>query len=481
VNSSITSIWGYTPQEFMNLNVFPDMVHPDDHILAANLLDQVTHTVDDEIVEGEYRIRHKEGHWQWLKTREVVFSRDGEHLPLQILGVAEDVTERRQLEAQLLHAQKMEAAGRLAGGVAHDFNNLLTIINGYGELLLKDVEQDLSIREKIEAIVHAGAKAEALTNQLLAFSRKQIIKPSVINMNEQIEENIHMMGRLIGEDIKLTTNLAPNVQDIMFDPGQFHQIIMNLVVNARDAMHSGGDLQIETEFEYLDDAFCQQHLGARKGYYNRLRVIDSGVGMDEDTRSQIFEPFFTTKGPDKGTGLGLSMVYGIVKQNNGNLWVDSKLGEGTTFSIYIPPITDSNQDVVADIPDEKDLSGGTETLLIVEDDAHVRQLMVLFLVSGGYSVLEASNGNDALAIFKRYKDQIDLVITDVAMPGMDGKKLAEKLIQYRPRLKIMFVSGYISSTPSQDQNYTEIPVLEKPFTQNILSMKVRQVLNKDLD
>jgi PAS domain S-box-containing protein len=391
-----------------------------------------------------------------------------------------DIRERKRVENQLRQAQKMEAVGRLAGGVAHDFNNLLTVINGYGDLLLHSLQKSDPVRSKVEQMRRAGERAAELTQQLLAFSRKQIVQPKALDLNSLVADSEKMFSRLIGEDIQLTTILSPSLGQILADPGQIHQVLMNLLVNARDAMPNGGKMIIETANVELDAGFAARHaqVQAPAGPYVLLAISDTGSGMDEQTRQHIFEPFYTTKGVGGGTGLGLSTVYGIVKQGGGWIWVYSELGQGTTFKIYLPRI---------DVPRAGDASefaatelNGSETLLLVEDQDDVRQLASAVLASRGYRILEAANGDDAVVLSERYQDPIHLMVTDVVLPGMNGKQVAEKLQALRPGMKVLYTSGYPEAVIAQrgvlDGN---VAYISKPYTPDGLAAKVREVLQAD--
>jgi two-component system, cell cycle sensor histidine kinase and response regulator CckA len=395
----------------------------------------------------------------------------------QIIGVLRDISEYKRLEAQFLQAQKMEAIGILAGGVAHDFNNLLNVINGYSELVLNDIAPNSPIRKDIEQIKDAGQRAATLTSQLLAFGRKQIMQPEILDLNKVITRMGVMLRRLIGEDIELISITDPNLSPVNADPGKIEQLVMNLVVNARDAMPQGGKLTIETANAEFDDGYLKEHPVARKGSYVMLAVSDNGIGMDSVTLAHLFEPFYTTKEKGKGTGLGLSTVYGIVKQSDGLVWTYSELGKGTTFKIYFPR---ANGEAAEDAVAVKTDSGfrGSETVLVVEDEASVRSLTGRILRERGYKVLEAENGIEALRLAEEFAGNIDLVLTDAIMPGMSGKELVSRIQKLRPTIKSLFVSGYTDNSIVHhgilDAN---VAFLQKPFSRDGLAHKVRQVLD----
>ncbi len=391
-------------------------------------------------------------------------------------AIAEDITERRLLEDQFRQAQKMEAVGRLAGGIAHDFNNLLMVISGYTEVLLDQLTLGHPLHAKAEAIQQASDRASTLTRQLLAFSRRQLLELKVIDVNAIVTDMERLLRPLIGEDIELTTTLAPAVGCTRADAGQLEQVIMNLVVNAKDAMPNGGKICIRTASVTLDDSYRPENTFIKNGPYVMISVSDNGQGMDRETQARIFEPFFTTKEKGKGTGLGLSTVYGIIKQSGGYVFVQSEIGRGTVFTIYFPRV-DEPSETRGDLPVSLAAAGGTETVLLVEDEDSVRQLVRETLESRGYRILEAANGPAALTVAANHPDQIHLVITDVVMPGLNGHELVQQLQPARPGIKVLYLSGYAQdafSTPlAPDAQKT---FLQKPFTLQSLARKVREIL-----
>jgi two-component system cell cycle sensor histidine kinase/response regulator CckA len=392
----------------------------------------------------------------------------------QITGYLLDNTEQKKLEEQLRQAQKLEAVGKLAGGVAHDFNNLLTVISGYSEILFNNAAVDDPMRELIVEVRKAAERAGSLTRQLLAFSRKQMLQPQVVDLNTLVHESEKMLRRLIGEDIDLSTRLDPAVGKVKVDPGQIEQVVMNLAVNARDAMPTGGQLTIETQNVELDAGYAAQRADVRPGPYVLLAVTDTGCGMSPETRTHIFEPFFTTKEAGKGTGLGLSTVFGIIKQSDGHIEVYSEPGQGTTFKIYLPRVEDA-QEVHKSAPAA--VGEGTETILLAEDDSVVRSLAALALRSYGYTVLEARDGVEALQICRTHPDPIHLVISDVVMPRMSGRQLAGMVSSLRPQTRVLYLSGYTDDAVVRHGLVQgEVPFLQKPFTPNILARKIREVL-----
>lgn len=388
--------------------------------------------------------------------------------------------ELRQSEEKLRQAQKMEAIGRLAGGIAHDFNNLLTAIFGYTDLLLLQTDPNEWRRDDIIEIDKAAQRAAALTQQLLAFSRKQILQPKIIDLNSIVFDLEKMLRRVIGEDVELVTVTDPQLGQVKADPGQIEQVIMNLVVNARDAMPRGGKLIIETTNIHLDKAYASRHIAVEPGHYVQLTITDSGEGVDEATLAQIFEPFFTTKERGKGTGLGLSTVYGIVKQSGGNIWVYSEVGLGSSFKIYLPRVLDSQALTNSNANFPKRSVTGSETILLAEDDVEIRKLMRRILKQSGYNILDACNGAEAFKLYKETAGDIHLVITDLVMPVMGGLELATQLRDLNPKLHFLFTSGYSDRAIDQQEILTDrAAFMEKPFTINVLTEKVRRLLDEN--
>jgi len=392
---------------------------------------------------------------------------------------AEDVTERRALEQQFRQSQKMEAVGRLAGGIAHDFNNLLMVISGYSEFLLERVGSDTTLRPPTQEIASAAERASSLTRQLLAFSRKQMLAPKVLDLNAVVTENLKMLTRMIGEDVDLVMIPAAQLGAVKADAGQIEQVIMNLAVNARDAMPTGGKLTIETANVFLDEDYARFHAPLKPGEYIMLAISDTGAGMDPETQSHLFEPFFTTKGL-KGTGLGLSTVYGIVKQSGGYIWVYSEPGKGTTFKIYLPRVAQRNEGagIVASRGEDSQAERGQETVLVVEDETNLRYLARQYLEKQGYNVLDAADGAMALQIAVAHPGAIHLLLTDVVMPGMNGRELAQRMVKIRPELKVLYMSGYTENVIGHNGMLDAgVRLLQKPFNLRDLKDKVREVLD----
>jgi len=420
---------------------------------------------------------------RWLETHAVPL-RDHAGQTVALLGVARDITDHkraeqalRKKEEQLRQSQKIEAIGQLTGGIAHDFNNLLTVINGYSTMTLQSLKADDPLRPNLAQIKEAGERAASLTQQLLAFSRKQVLEPKVLDLNAVVTNIDRMLRRVIGEHIDLALALKPGLGRVKVDPGQIEQVIMNLAVNARDAMPKGGRLTIETTDVELNQDYVRGHVGARPGAHVMLAVSDTGCGMDKETQARIFEPFFTTKEKGKGTGLGLATVYGIVKQSGGSIWVYSEPGRGTTFKIYLPRVEGPAEGTKPG-PDSLSTPRGSETILLVEDEAGVRELVRRILVAHGYTLLTAGRGDEAFQVCGRHEGPIHLLMTDVVMPGMSGRTLADRLTALYPNVKVLYMSGYTDAAIARNGELEEGAMfLQKPFTPQALACKVREVLD----
>jgi two-component system cell cycle sensor histidine kinase/response regulator CckA len=470
-----------------NLALVQMLGYPDrESLLAANMSEAYVNPEDWEqkkfylewegiVRDFEMELRRADGKKIWVQDF-VQLVRDADTGITFYEGSMEEITEKKQLENQYRQAQKMEAVGRLAGGVAHDFNNLLTAIAGYGEMTLLDLRKDDPLHLNIEEILKAADRATSLTQQLLAFSRKQILQPRKINLNDTITDMHEMLRRLIGEDIDLSLALESDLGTVTADPGQIEQIAMNLVVNARDAMPQGGNISIETRNAFLDEAQAQRYLEVAPGSYVMLAVSDNGLGMDAETQAHIFEPFFTTKGWGAGTGLGLATVYGIVKQSGGHIGVYSEPGQGTTFKIYLPRVDAAVEPVKVEIPTE--LPSGWETIMLVEDEDALRTLISRTLKKFGYRVLEARHGGEALLICEEESEPIHLMLVDVVLPQMSGPGIAARLAPLQPEMKVLLMSGYTEDAIVHhgvlDQS---VPFLQKPFRPAALVRKVREVLD----
>jgi PAS domain S-box-containing protein len=435
-----------------------------------------------ELIERDGVVRGLESAWarrdgSMIFVRESArVARDESRNVLYYDGIVEDITDRRQLEQQLIQAQKMEAVGRLAGGVAHDFNNLLTIINGYAELLTKRSSPEDPRQRQFNEILMAGERAASLTGQLLAFGRRQVLNPIVVDLSSVLADTEEMLRRLIGEDVELVTTLRPDLGRVKVDPGQIEQVIMNLAVNARDAMPEGGKFLIETSNVEVDEDFARCHSNMAPGKYVMLAATDTGCGMDRETQARIFEPFFTTKGQGKGTGLGLAMVYGIVKQSGGFIWVSSEPGRGSTFEIYFPclEVEERTAEPAKVLPKPPK---GKETVLVVEDEGGVRSLVCETLASYGYKVLEAAGGAQALQIAEQHAEPIHLLLTDVVMPQISGKELAKRLFALHSETRVLYMSGYTDDVVvRQGILQGGAAFLQKPFSSDALLLKVRDVL-----
>jgi PAS domain S-box-containing protein len=427
--------------------------------------------------DKEYKILRQNDHKERWVHGYGRLEHDSNGNVIRLIGTIQDIHERKVLEEQLLQSQKMEAIGQLAGGVAHDFNNMLTVINGYSEMLLYR-ELHPEFRNLIQEILNASTRASRLTSQLLAFSRKQIIQPKILNLNQLVTDQIKMLRRLLGEDVEVSTAFDPKLRSVKADIGQIEQIIMNISINARDAMPLGGKLIIETKNIEFDEIDVQHHPELNPGRYTMLAITDTGVGMDEVTRTRIFEPFYTTKGRGKGTGLGLATVYGIVKQNDGFIYVYSEIQKGSTFKVYLPSSDEKGKDdKMPSIDDEK--LKGTETILLVEDDEGVRIVTQSTLQNYGYKVIAATNGEEALRIYDEHEGKFDLILTDVVMPLMSGREMADKLREKDSSIKILYFSGYTDDSIVQHGVLDEgMEFIQKPYSHAELAKKIKSVLNK---
>ena len=474
-SETLEAHYGLQPGTFGGtFEAFVERIHPDDK-------DSVLETVGKAMKSGAdfstlNRSTWPDGTVRWLSGAGRVHL--GEHgEPVRGVGISLDVTERHTLEAQYQQAQKMEAIGRLAGGVAHDFNNLLTVILGFCELLLADLDPDDPRQADIAEIQKAGTSAAGLTRQLLAFSRKEIIEPTLLDLNVVVADMRAMLGRLIGEDVKVVLGLRPELAPVKADRGQVEQIVMNLAVNARDAMPKGGTLTIETANVELDEHYAKTHLAVKPGPYVALTVTDTGTGMTPQVQARLFEPFFTTKEVGKGTGLGLATVHGIVTRSGGSVNVYSEVGRGTSFTVYFPR-ADAAEMVVDAPPPVARPRAGTETVLVVEDAEGLRELARRLLERQGYTVLVAANADEALRLFEQ-NASIDVLLTDVVMPGASGPELTRQLVERRPALKVIYMSGYTEEAIVQHGVLKPgIAFLHKPFTSETLGRKIREVLDR---
>jgi PAS domain S-box-containing protein len=478
-NTSVETLTGYTVAA-LEKEGFVNWVHPDDQSRVIGRWESLFR--GSSIQDEEYRLVTKDGRVKWVAaTWGPILDEGGRQIGVQ--GSERDISERKLAEEALresqeryLQAQKLESIGQLAGGVAHDFNNLLTVINGYSEIVYRKLSKGDPLRPQIDEIRMAGARAADLTQQLLVFSRKQMIQPKPLDLNQVVAESEKMLRRLLGEDIELKTQLCPSPAWVMADLGQIHQVLMNLVVNARDAMPDGGELVLETADVEIDSSYVKEHPEARSGSFVLLAVTDNGTGMDEETSKHIFEPFFTTKGPSQGSGLGLATVYGIVKQSQGWIGFYTEPGKGTAFKIYLPR-TDANIEIHPDAEAGRANLGGSETVLIVEDQGEVRSLATSILKACGYRVLDAADGAKALALVECHPEPIHLLLTDVVLPGMNGRELAERLRILLPAVKVLYTSGYthdvIAHRGVLDR---DVAYIAKPYTPDGLAAKVRDVL-----
>jgi two-component system cell cycle sensor histidine kinase/response regulator CckA len=477
VNEAFIKIYGYSERELIGKNINIIRSPNNDPEIIKKIL---PNTIARGWI-GELMNRRKNGEEfpVYLSTSVI---RDDKKNPIALVGIASDLTERKIIEAQLRQSQKMDAVGKLAGGIAHDFNNILSIINGYSDLALQEIDNSHKLYKKLDQVRNAGEKASNLVKQLLAFSRKQIIETKIVNINKLIYDWNSVFIRLIGEDIETQIDLEKDIGLIKADPNQLEQVFVNLILNARDAINQRTDIasekqiKIQTRNVNLNKKFTDKHRGSSTGHYIEISISDTGVGIPNGTKDKIFEPFFTTKEEGKGTGLGLSMVYGIVKQNNGSIYVDSKPDKGTTFRIYWPIVESEISPTVVKRAKEK-IIGGNETILLVEDETDVRDVASETLQSIGYKIYEAANGIEALDYIKNNGSKISLVITDVIMPGMGGKELAENIEKIQPNLKVLFTSGYTDQKIVQRGKLNnDINFLHKPYSIYELSRKIRELI-----
>jgi PAS domain S-box-containing protein len=474
-NSACRQMLGLGEEDLREVAVFDELTHPEDRAAdSARFQEMIRGKIEYDRREKRYILRDGR---RVFADLHLYLVRDKKGAPRYIIGIAVDVSERKFLESQLRQAQRMETIGRLAGGVAHDFNNLLTVIKGYCDLLLERKPAADASLPQLQHIAKAAEQAASLTRQLLAFSRQQVMQPKVFSLNTLVWNTENLLRRLISEDVEMVTITAKNIGAIKADPGQIEQVILNLVINARDAMPDGGKLTLETANVELDAPYAQTHFGTLPGSYVMLAVSDTGMGMDEETQAHIFEPFFTTKELGKGTGLGLSMVYGIVKQSGGYIWVHSEIGKGSAFKVYLPRVFEHEQEIASPFPASTALQG-KETILLVEDDPLVRDLAVEILESRGYSVLVADHPDIAIQLCRQHTGKIHLVLTDVIMPGRNGSQMVDEITAMRPGISVLFMSGYTDTAIMRNGNFDQATsFLQKPFSPTVLGRKVREMLD----
>jgi two-component system cell cycle sensor histidine kinase/response regulator CckA len=474
ISPQVENILGYTPDEWLALAPNWDkQIHPDDLPIVIAAEEQSRNGFP---FQAEFRVRRKDGREVWLSDTAVIVQGSDSHPVME--GIMVDITERKALETQLQQSRKMEAVGRLAGGIAHDFNNLLTIISGYTELALSRAGLPGEAHADIERIENAAGRAAALVRQLLAFSRKQVLQPKILDLNKIVLNLDSLLRRLMDERIEMVTRVKDDLGKVKADPAQVEQVIMNLVVNARDAMPDGGRLVVETCNTDLDANYAVDHVSVKPGRYVMLAVSDNGVGMDRQTVAHIFEPFFTTKESGRGTGLGLSTVYGIVKQSGGYIWVYSEPGKGSTFKVYLPRVDEVSEAISAAQAAPR-AQRGTETVLIVEDEEAVRELIQTVLTEKGYDVIPSLDPKHAEQIAAQFAGEIHLLLTDMVMPGTSGRELAERISAKRKGIRVLFMSGYTDNVITSGGMLEEgLAFLQKPFSPAALVQKVREVLSQ---
>jgi signal transduction histidine kinase/CheY-like chemotaxis protein len=474
-SETLEALHGLPPGTFGGtFEAFMELVHQDDRASVRASLDEATHQrIDSSIL---YRTQWPDGSMHWISGTGKTFYDDAGR-PVRAAGVGLDVTARRLLEEQNRQSQKVEAIGQLAGGIAHDFNNLLTAIQGYSELLSTELGPDSPLQADVGEIRRAADRAASLTGQLLAFSRRQILEPRVLDLRTSLRGVESMLRRLISENIDMVIRVTGEEARVKVDPGQIEQVILNLAINARDAMPDGGSMLLEVRTATLDESYVRHHVSVRPGRYVMLSISDTGMGMDPQTQARIFEPFFTTKKTGRGTGLGLSTVYGIVKQSGGNIWVYSEVGRGATFKVYLPRVEDAEEQPASQAAPK--VLAGSETILVVEDEPGVRELVRRVLERYGYRVLLAASPSEAVALIERFADPIQLLMSDVVLPEMSGRALAGQLLLRRPDMRVLYMSGYTDNAIVHHGVLDpDTPFLQKPFTPDALARKVRTMLDQ---
>lgn len=485
-NQEITTFLGYNNQQIQAFgsNILAQIIHPEDLSLVIKHHENMRTTQDNHIRELSYRIKHADGKWRWLHSRDLPFSRSADGSVERILGIAEDITENKEsekiklkLEEQLRQAQKMESVGRLAGGVAHDFNNMLSVILGRTEMALETMDRNHPLYFDLKEICDAATRSADVTRQLLAFARKQTIAPKVTDLNNTVNGILKMLHRLIGEDIELVWLPGQDLWPIKMDPTQIDQILANLSINAKDAIDDVGKLIIETGKVRFDQDFCMDHPNCTPGDFVQLTVSDDGHGMDKETLQKIFEPFFTTKDVDRGTGLGLATVYGIVKQNDGFIDVYSEPNKGTSFKIYLPRYKSAREHGPG--KDQVQIAAkGEETILLVEDESSILEMTAQMLKRLGYNLMTASRPGEAIRLAEKYDGDIHLLMTDVVMPEMNGRDLAKNILALYPNISRLFISGYSADVIAHHGVLDDgINFLQKPFSRQDLSDKIRKALD----